>query len=375
MFLFIVSVLSSLVSALSAAPMEGTAVYSVSMPQMNDEVVYNLNFMQLEPTSARWMECDYLVEWQAAKGNGRVGFSAFAGGNHFRYGGGDKLQEYHAEADSVPFLAGKGVQRTAQFVDILPAVMASELKAMAENEAYTICVHSDTLIGGEKCVAVDAVMRVDGTVWRKSEYVFKQGSYLPVRVVRENNVGQVSEQTVTVEYSNIQTGAENEINEDYLMERYKEIFTNFRRANFRIDKLKGLKLPAMTLPTTTGERYSRGREDKFRAPTVVVMMESGAGFNAELVKKVRDAVDSLPLQADVLWVFADSHVDSIEAVTGELREGEHALMSARGFMRDCGATNLPTVIICDSEARVTDVKIGYNNDADLFVIQNIAILK
>ncbi len=375
MLFVLVSFLGSLAASLSSTALEGTAVYKVSMPQMNDEVSYNLEFIQLAPTAPHWMDCDYLVEWQAEKNGGRKGFASFSGGNHFRYAGGDKLQEYHAEADSVPFLAGKGVQRTAQFVDVLPSVIAAQLKSMAEDDAYAVTLHSDTVVGGRKCVVVDAVSRIGGTVGRESEYVFTHDTHMPVRIVHENNPGQVSEQTVTVEYADVAPASVREISEDYLMGRYEDVFTNFRQANFRIDKLKGRQLPAMTLPTTTGERYSRNRDDAFRAPTIVVMMESGAGFNESLVKKIRSAVDSLPLHADVLWVFSDSHVDSIEDVLGALREGEHALMSARGFLRDCGAVNLPTVLVCDSRGRVADVRIGYNNDVDLFVIQNIAILK
>lgn len=355
--------------------LEGKAKYTVSMPQMSDDVEYSINFVQLPPSMPDLCECDYLIEW-SPKGKDNVRcFAAQAGGNHFRYGGGNRLQEYHFIADSVPFLAGQGVQRTAQFVDLLPAMVCSRLKAMEADSACILNWHTDTVVGGRKCMAVDVISRVRGIVARESEFVLDKKTLLPLTIVHENNPGQVSEQTVRIEYTDIHKSDVGKIDEELLMERFGDVFADCRQSNFRIDRLKGKRLPSINLPTTTGERYMRTEGDRFRAPTVIVMMESGAGFNKELVQQVREGIDALPRAADVVWVFADSHVDMIEETIGSVREGEHALMSGRGFLRDCGASNLPSILICSSDSRVSSVKIGYNNDVAEFVIQNITLFK
>lgn len=355
--------------------LEGEARYSVSMPQMNDDVDYSIRFVQLPATDSGLCECDYIVEWTPKGKDGLKCFVAQYGGDHFRYNGGSRLQEYHFVSDSVPFITGQGIQRTAQFADLLPAMVLTRLKSMANDSTCVLDLHTDTVVDGRKCLVVDAVAHVRGVVARESEYVFDKESLLPIRIVHENNPGQVSEQTVRIEYPDLRKSILEKVDEEFLMERYGDVFAECRHSNFRLDRLKGKLLPSMNLPTTTGERYMRGEGDRFRLPTIVVMMESGAGFNNNLARQVRQGVDAIPMAADVVWVFADSNVDAIEEIVGQLREGEHVLMSGRGFLRDCGASNLPSVLICDSNGRVSAVKIGYNNDVAEFVIQNISLFK
>lgn len=374
--------LADIYKALSApTPYSAEADFTVTMPQMPDDVIYTVVLSQKAGTADRLAPCDYLIEWELTGRDEPVkGFSAYFDGHHYRYSG-QKLQEYHMEWDSIPFrpsilggMQGAGVQRTAQFTDLLPAFLSENLKRMASDNRYRITLHPDTMVSGKKRVVVDAEMTINGSTAQECEYVLDSESLLPVSSKLENNPGSISEQTIYVTYKPRQA-RDGAINEAMLMELYPEPFERYRTSNFRVENLRGAKLPAFAVPTTTGERYSRNASDAFRAPTILALMNSEQSLSADMIKALRSAVDALPFGADLIMAFADSHIDGIEQAAGELREGEHLLMSARGLARDCGAASLPTVLLVNKDGTVADVIIGYNNDIASDVIQKMTFIK
>ncbi|MCM1482856.1 MAG: hypothetical protein NC043_00840 [Muribaculaceae bacterium] len=374
--------LSDIVNALSVqADYAGGAEFIVSMPQLAEDVKYNVSLHQQAAEGDALAPCRYLIEWELTGRDEPVtGFSAYYDGHHYRFSG-QKLQEYHMEWDSIPFrpsilrgMQGAGVQRTAQFTDLLPAFIAEKLGHMATDSLYAMVMHPDTVINGEHRAAIDVVMTVRGTTAMEGEYVFDHESLMPVSVTLENNPGSISEQTIYVKYSPVASEASENINEEMLMARYPEAFERYRMSNFRVENLRGARLPAFSVPTTTGERYSREAADPFRAPTVLAIMDSGQGFNRDMINSLRQAMDALPFSADLIMAFADSHVDGIEEAAGTVREGEHLLMSARGLARDCGVASYPTVLIVKADGTVADVMIGYNNDISSSVIQKMTLI-
>lgn len=361
---------------------EATATFSVTMPQLNDDVVYNLGIFQTAAPSDTLLPCTYLIDWQLTGREQPVtGFTAYYSGNHFRYGG-ERLQEYHLEWDAAPFLLGssnplapKGVQRTAQFANLLPATIAEELAKMATDHRYTITLHPDTVVGSQRCIAVSAVMKLNGATAMEATYTFSRDGLMPLGIVFENNPGAVSEQTVMVNYLTTSTPADCEpVSERLLMKRYTDVFENFRESDFRIQNLPGTRLPGFALPTTTGERYARRSRDPFAVPTLIAILDASHAYNSRIVADLRQAIDNLPYNADLIMAFTDNHVDAIEETVPQIRPGEHLLMSARPLARDCGASTLPAIIITDADAVVRDVIIGFNNDLASDVIQKMALI-
>lgn len=360
------------------------ASFTVTMPQLTDDVVYNLNIEQQSVASDPLSPCNYLIEWDTDGGNGKFnGFSAYFNGNHYRFSG-ERLQEYHMTWDSIPFRPtprsdGRpttGVHHSAQFVSILPASIAAELSKMQSDSMYTVHVHPDTIVSGTHRMVIDAVMRSGGITAIESEYVFDHATAMPVRIRLENNPGSISEQSVAIDYHGTTVGNEcPDINEQMLIDRYPAAFERFRESNFRIENLPGTRLPAFALPTTTGERYSRRATDAFRVPTIVALMDADTGFSRDVVAQLRNAVDMLPYPADIIWAFTDKHVDNIEEVIPSIRQGEHLLMSARPLARDCGAASLPVVILVQRDGTVTNVILGYNKELSSDVIQKMALIK
>lgn len=364
------------------APLSGQARFSVSMPQLPDDVVYDLRFTQIGLDSDSLAPASYLIEWASPDASDKAGFCAYYQGHHYRYNGDHRLQEYHMEWDSIPFMPsvpgvvhGRGVQRTARFTDILPAFMYEQLdRLLAPGADAIVKVHGDTVIGGRRMTVIEAVTPASGAVGRESEYVFDRATGLPVKVTFENNPGQVSEQTVTVDYDFSSPDTIGSISERMLIDRYPEVFASMRRSNFRIENLRGRPLPGFSLPTTTGERYSRAAGDPLHATTLIALMECGGGFNADQVAALREAASMAAEPVEIVWIYTDANADCIESETGPARAGEHLLMSGRGVARDCGASMLPTVLIVDRRSVVRDVMIGYNQQLASDVIQKIALM-
>ena len=94
-----------------------------------------------------------------------------------------------------------------------------------------------------------------------------------------------------------------------------------------------------------------------------------------MIAALRYAIDRLPYPADLIMAFTDNNVDIVEPVVGNIRPGEHLLMSAAALQRDCGAASLPAVIIADRSGLVTNVILGFNNDLAEDVIQKMALIK
>lgn len=364
----------------NTAAYHAVACFTVSMPQLNDDVVYSLNLNQIPNLADTLLGLDYLVSWHSTSGTPTPieGFSAYCGtGDHFRYNG-HRLQEYHMAADTAPFqpnLNGiKGVQCTAQFVDLLPFSIADEIDRMLADSAYTITTHTDTLVDGRRVDVLSAVLMHNGVVAKESEYIFERDTRRPLRIRHENSPGSISEQSVEIIYTESDTPGIDTLTEAALIDLYPDVFANLRQNNFRIQSLPGTRLPGFALVTPTRERYSRGVNDPFRAPTAVAFLNASDAMTAQVIDALRSAAAGSPVPFDILWVFTDKEIDAVEAATGQPREGEHILMSGRGLMRDCGAADLPAVVLCDADAVVRNVIVGFNNDMASDVIQMISLL-
>lgn len=360
----------------------GQAAFTVSMPQLSEDIVYDVGLTQLSTPSDRLGCQSYIIDWtmKNTPGNATSGFSAYFNGNHYRYSG-ERIQEYHMEWDSIPFRPevigsrSEGVHRSVQFFNMLPQAISSELTRMKSDSAYHVEFHPDTLISGRHMTAVDALLLQDGVTAMEAEYLFDPATLLPVRIHLENNPGSISEQTVIIDYLANSKAELQTIDEPTLIDRYPDEFALFRESNFSIENLPGRQLPGFALPTTTGERYSRRSSDNFRQPTIVALLDASVSFSADVVRQLREAIDRMPVNADLIMAFVDNNVDRIESIVTGIRPGEHLLMSARPLVRDCGAASLPTVLITGADGKVKNVIIGYNKDLTSDVIQKMAIIK
>lgn len=369
----------------SAQCYNDTVRFTVGMPQLSDDVVYEVALRQIPAPDDKLLPCSYVIDWQlTGRDEPSRGFSAYFSGNHYRYSS-RRLQEYHYEADSMAFrpreiggLKGDGVQRTAQFASLLPTLLADEIENLAKDPSCTMTLNADTIIGGISRTALRAVRHIEGQerTASEAEMIFDSSTLLPVRLHYENSPGTVSEQTVDADYLTATVGDPAgcpALTEEQLIATYPDVFANYRRSNFRVESLPGNPMPEFALPTLTGERYSRLATDRFASPTLIVVLDPEGGFTGQFIDAVRQGVAQLPFAADIIWAFTGNHADTIESLTGPARLGETTLISARGLARDCGAATLPAALICRKDGRVADIIVGFNNNLAADVIQKTTV--
>ena len=359
------------------------AHFEVLLPQAAEPVEYDV-VLQSEAAPADTLSpCRYVIIWKtltAAKPTD--GFSAYYDGNHYRYRN-NRLQEYHAEASVDPFMplgaeyrSKSGVQSTAQFADLIPQFIGRRVAEMISDSSYIFAVHPDTLVSGKSRLVIDGTKRGNGYDVMRFSYIFDKETLHPVQTEIENSPGSISEQIVTVTYNTPNDVTPLEISEEGLMERWPEVFELYRESTFRSENLVNTMLPTFSCQTLDGTtRYTHNRGEKLNTPTIIVALDPEVATSSRMIGDVRQAVDMAPMELQVLWVFRSNRSEDIAEITGELRPGENALISANSLIRDCGITLYPTIILADSSSKVTDVIPGYNKDTGMIVLQKAMLLK
>ncbi len=348
------------------------ATVDVQLPQGTD-VSYSLKLWSTEPASGDTLApCSYLIEWKLPTPTGEsTGFTAYNNRHLYRHID-TRLQEYHYEWDSIPFLLNNtlaGVQRNSQFTNVLPQFVAEQLREITTSPNWKWHFTPDTINNGLKSAVLTGSMIVNGYTGREVIYVFDPESSLPRYIETENNPTSISEQTIIVKYSSTCSEPVPAMTEETLAERYPDVFDSYRENNFTVETLRGKQLPAFSLPTTTGERYQHQKGDRFPATTLIAMLDPSIATASETVKALRDAADMMPRATNILFTFIDTNIAGIESCVPDLRPGEHLLTSARSLARDCGVTSFPTIIIAGSDGTVKDIIIGFNKDLSTVVIE------
>ena len=364
--------LSDVADALDAlGPVEMHVRYGVLLPSADDDITYDIDMWAAPAPGDRLSDSDYLIDWRLKTPSGESdGWSAYHAGDHYRYRDG-RLQEYHYAWDSIPMImGGGGVQRNTQFVELTPAALASGLRSMATDSTYSVAVTADTICDGLPAGVIRARQSVNGYDCRYITWVVDQARLMPRKIEIESNPGSISEQTMTIRFDSIAPAEMPGLSEEALIERYPDHFADSRQSIFTLAMLPGKPLPPFSAPTPTGERYTRHKGDAMAAPTLVWVLDAGVATTADVIAQTRRAVDALPMTADVIYAFVTNNADDIETIIGELRPGEHVVMSARSLARDCGVTATPAAVMTDSEGTVTAVIPAYSSNLSEAITQN-----
>lgn len=345
------------------------ASYEVLLPAADDPIVYTVR-IDAEPAAGDPLHhTDYLIDWTLhAPGGASHGFAAYRGGHHYRYRD-NRIQEYHYEWDSIPFItAHGGVQGNAQFADLTPRALAAQLRAMCADSTWTLRMHTDTLVSRRRADVILGTQNVAGYDCRHITWILEPDTSLPRLIEVESNPASISEQTVTVRFRDIDTaGRMPDVSEAGLIARYPDEFAECRESNFAIINMPGKPLPTFSCPTPTGERYTHHRGEPFAAPTVIWLLDPGTACTPQVIADTRAAIDTLPMTADVVWAFVSNDTDAIDSIIDRPRPGEAIVMSARSLARDTGVTAYPTALAVNAGGVVTDVILGSNKS----LVQNV----
>lgn len=377
----------SLTDSLASLPAwHARADYSVSMPQMLDDVIYRLSLASMAAPADTLAPCSYLIDWelQTESNHRSSGFSAYDSGHHYRYSSGRRMQEYHFDWDSVPFLPrlsgssrAVAVQTSARFAELLPQMIAAALRSMASDPDYKLVLHADTTVAGVPGrIVIDMQRTVPGQeeIAQEGEYVFDGATLHPLRVTMENNPGSISEQTIITTYMPDEGPAPERPTEQMLMARYPDVFASWRESNYRIETLPGHAFPQFSLPSLDGDRLEHTQGEPLNAPTLVVIYDPDDTFTPATLRAVREAMEQLPVAAEVIYAATATNPAVVEELLPSALPGEHRLYSARVLASDCGVTATPALILVDRSGRVADVMVGYSDGLRSSLTQKMSIL-
>lgn len=339
--------------------------YSVTLPQAEDDVVYDLDLDQPDTEN-------YLIRWRVDTPSGASdGFSAWIGDGHFYNYRNGRLREYHNEWDPAPLTGDRAVQHTVQFARLLPAEISRELRAMqADTSHFHIRIASPDRLQITRMAGGQTDAEI---TWR-----FDPATGLPAEFSAEYNPGAISEQLVRAVYSPRATDLTGPLCEKWLIGHYPEVFENFRQSNFAIESMPGQPLPSFSLPLTfsdSGARLSHQPGNVLAPPaTVIVLLDAEAALTPRLIEQVRSASARVPVDNEVIYAFCGRDPESNRnALGGALRPGETAVSGARRLAADCGAAALPVVMVCDRLATVRHVSVGLNNQLAADVMKMITL--
>lgn len=339
---------------------EAAVEYAVTLPQAQDDIVYTVELHQ--PASAD----SYLIDWTVNSPSGRVdGFTAWFDG-HFYNLRNNRLQEHHAQWDADTPAGARAIQNSAQFASLLPSRMAMELRRLDDPGLYryTISPSADEL-------RVDAVRLASGSDDAELQWVFDASTLRPLRFYADYNPGAISGQQVKAVYSPLPDSLHisGPLDEPALRQRYPLAFEQCRESQFAIESMRGRQLPGFSLPQCGGGRLTRRAADPLAEPTAIVMLDSDSALAPQLIEAVRNAIDRLPANVNIIWACTGKNPDEISELIGTPRPGETTLGGARTLIRDCGAATLPVILACNSAGLISDLAIGLNNQTEIDVIR------
>ncbi|MCH5220070.1 MAG: hypothetical protein J1F20_05815 [Muribaculaceae bacterium] len=339
--------------------------YEVLLPSAADPVAYDIELTVVN-TPDSYSECAYLIDWKLPRGNKlSQGFSSYCNGDHFRYRD-SRLQEYHVVEDSIPFTAdGGGVARNSQFADILPPFIAKTIAAMANDSTYTYSFDEPrgVLSGSRTVNGYDAL---------EFTYTFDTATWLPLEIDFVYNPASISEQFVNAKYTWSDVAGDcPSINEEYLMERYGDIFEKYRTSNFKADNLPGTAMPTFSyiVPGAGRMSHSRGEND-LAQPVLMSFIDSDVASTPQALAAVESALQAVPFNVTGVYVFRDGNKPDDASLTESLPvvNGEDSLI------RKCGITVYPTFLLINTDGTVSSVIQGVSTDLISDLSQSMMLL-
>ena len=345
---------------------QGKVRFEVYMPSSSDPVEYKVNILAVNPGDSL-CPCDYLISWELPR-NGKVstGFSSYHNGDHFRYRD-TRLQEYHYSEDPTPFSTdGGGVQKNAQFAELLPAFLAEKIKEILSDTTY---------VGNydEKRAIFEGVRRMNGYDVLEYSYEFDPSTGMPIKSEFTYNPASISEQTVTAYYEWMTLDSQVPvIDEAFLQDRYGEVFDKYRTSNFRVENMRGNAIPSFSYDVVGSGRvvHSRGEAD-LDTPILLVFLDSKVGSTHATIEEVRNSVSSFPMAIKTVYVFAENNVpDGFNVDTGEF-----LLNGPQGLIRKCGVTVFPAFLLLNRDGTVAEVFLGTDADLSTNLSQSMMLLQ
>lgn len=347
----------------------GQVLYKVYIPSQADPIIHRVNIASIAVPGDTLSPVNYLLDWTLTTPSGDShAFTAYFDGNLYRYSN-NRLKEYHMPDDAPSFgnWDHPGIQYTTQFAELVPTMLARKLATLQADSSYVFNVRTSP---DSRRTIIDGVKRASGYDAMEYTYTFDAKTGLPSEIDLVYNPTAISEQTVSAAFQWADTVPQIPTTENALIELYPDIFARFRTSFYRASSLKDQPVPTFSARNADGSRFNYVRGQEFQAPTLLVFLSTESGDARATIADIRAAISTLPLSADIYYIFQTTDAEAVGEIVGATLPGETVLYGGRTAARDLGATVFPTILICSpTPPKIHDVIIGYNQNLTSIVNQ------
>lgn len=336
-----VDTVSDLAKALiNFGPYAASVDYESLMPGADEPTTTKLRLNSAYSANDSIYHADYLINYLDAP---EQSFAAYFSGNYYTLTN-ERLEERHMADND-----GNSVM-LPRFADLLPQLLGQQLAEMTADSTYTIDYQRNTTSNNRQTILVNVNRGFQGIVGQRFTFIFDE-DLKPLSFERISNPGEPTEFSAKAVYSysdSITPLVPH--SESELAAIYPEAFQKWRVRDFSLDNLIGRRLPAFSCRTLSGDRFSFKPAKGFDRPTTIAILDAEADDATATINRLR----SLGLEALII-AFVNNNADIVTDIVGSPKPGEQILISARGLARDCGATALPLILTCSTDATVTDI--------------------
>ncbi len=205
------------------------AVYEILLPSNDNTIKYHIE-MQSVAVNDTLSPCNYLISWRNKDNIDKpTEFTSYSNGKHYRFING-QLEQFDVIVDSIPFTEKGGrVQLNARFTNLLPSLLADEIKKIANDSIYQYEITDNLNYYGIEAVRLNAVETINNFIARELTYIFNLKNSEPLYLEIRSNPETAAELLITVNYQTATIPEDYDFSEEALIERYPDSFLYNRK--------------------------------------------------------------------------------------------------------------------------------------------------
>ena len=337
----------------------GKVTYEVYLPSQADPVVYTINLI-VGKEKDPYCECSYLIDWTLPRGqNNSYGFNAYDGnGNHFRYRD-TRLQEFHVMEDSIPFISSAGgVARTAQFTELLPIFVNKRIIELINDSTVNYSYNEQNGI-------FSGIQQINGYDSFEFTYHFDIETGLPDIFDFIYNPGGISEQTVSAHFDWEKIDIDCvEIDEDFLINNFKDVFEKYRISNFKVENLRGTQIPNFTYRNSENASrmyHNRGEADLINL-TLIAFVDTEVENTNNYIESIENAIAFSGRPITIIYAFYNENLSNLK----DNSETRNIIDNPGKLIRNCGINAYPTLLVINKDGNIEDIIVGDFKDDSSF---------
>lgn len=343
--------------------------YTVTLPMTDEEVEYDVT-LSVAPSIQDSLNgySRYLITYKPQSGTDtEERFALYENGHYYRSEK-QQLREYHRDTQPELFdrhQDKRPIQMTGLFTELLPSEIRRTILQLSGDSNTTAATHTDTIVRGIRCHAIDITQYVQKSIARQSLYCFDPTNRQPLYIKIENNPHGSGAQSIEASYQRTDTTTFplSEISGKNLLDKWEDHTTRQHgKVRYKATSLKGKTAPRFSLPLigTTGRKQI---DPTAEHPLILLFTDTCSHNRFEAYNRI----EKIAIQQNIPMyvIFIESNPDDITDDIGEL-DNLHAQLLYHGSKTalEYGVTEYPTLFIINTDGKISHIQTGYSREKD-----------